>query len=343
MIFANRKTRIRLGIVATCVAALAGLSVYAWRVAYPAFARRLSYQAARTSTRGGGVGMRLDVQMGESSSAQRITTFPFEAGANHVELAGTLTLHNGFPQDETYALVALIDYRQVPIEIEELDQPVHVVRAGPHSEVALDFALNVPNQEGLHKLLLLLFRAPDAHPLDERFRFLTDGMCHSYTWDVAIGNSRQPPAMTTQSAPRTRPDVSQFDFSGVLVNRDGRDNRTAWITETVGQGQTLDYYIHLGNDGHPDSLYAVVAFLDWQQVPIAANGEKIFFGVIERGGRLTLPAEVQILSTGDVHELQVLYIVDPYHPETVASQGETPASVHNFIIPGLRIGLVATQ
>ena len=343
MAFVNRRTRIRLVIVATCIAALAGLSVYAWRVAYPAFARRLSYQAARTSTRGGGVGMHLDVHTGESSSAQRITTFSFDGGANHVALTGTLTLHSGFPQDETYALVALVDYGQVPVEIEGLDQAVHVIHAGPHSDMAIDLSLAVPNQEGLHKLLLLLFRAPDAHPLDERFRFLTDSMCHSYTWDVVIGDSRQPPAMTTQPAPQTEPEVSQVDFSGVLVNRDGGDNRMAWITETVDQDRTLDYYIHLGNDGHPDAPYAVVAFLDWQQVPVMAHGKGAFFGVIERGGRLTLPAEVQIPSTGDVHELQVLYIVDPYHPETVAGQGETPASVHNFIIPGLRIGLVATQ
>jgi len=160
---------------------------------------------------------------------------------------------------------------------------------------------------------------------------------------MVIGNSRQPPAMATQPALQTKPKASQVDFSGVLVSHDAGDNRTAWITETVGQDQTLDYYIHLGNDEHPDVPYAVVAFLDWQQVPIAANGKETVFGVIEKGGRLTLPAEVQIPSTGHVHELQIVYIVDPYRPESVAGQSETSMSVHSFIIPSLGIGLVARR
>ena len=275
-----------------------------------------------------GVGTRVDIYTGRFSPHEGLVYFPLEPDLEQVDLKGTLWLHSDLPRPETYALVALVDYVQVPVVISATYQLAHTVRVEPNSRAKIDFALTIPNQKGKHKLALLVFQAPDAHHQNDRFRFLTD-VCFYQVLNVVIGDDESLPTVVYQQAPNTEPSTSQVEFSGILINRDTHDNRTAWLTETVHSQQVLTYYIHLGNDGSARVPYALVAFLDWQQIPIKGYEEKAFFGLIERDGRLTLPTEVQIPSTGAIHELQVIYVIDPYG--TV---------VH--VIPSLRVGLVQT-
>jgi len=276
-----------------------------------------------------GVGTRVDIHTGEFFPNEGLVHFPLEADLTQVNLKGTLWLHSDLPRAETYALVALMDYIQTPIVISETAKSVNIVQIESYSRAKIDFELTIPNQEGRHKLVLLIFQAPEVHRLDDKFRFLTDGMCFYQVLDVTIGDDEILPRVVYQQVPETKPNVSQIEFNGLLINRDAHNNRTAWLTETVRPQQTLTYYVHLGNDGHSRAPYALVAFLDWQQIPIAEDESKVVFGLIEENGRLTLPTEVQIPPKDSIHELQIIYVPDPY-------------GTVDHIIPSLRIGLVQT-
>lgn len=314
-----------LGIVIAVLVA-AGLEVYGALWSNPQWTF-ISRDAPKMETYG--VGTRVDIRTGRFSPNEGLVHFPLETDLKQVDLRGTLWLHSDLPKTETYALVALVDYIQAPVVVSETSRSAHIVQVKPHSRAKVDFALTIPSQEGRHKLALLIFQAPETHRLDDKFRFLTDGMCFYQVLDVVIGDDEIFPTVVYQQAPETKSNVSQVEFSGILINRDAHNNRTAWLTETVHSQQTLTYYVHLGNDGRSRVPYALIAFLDWQQIPVAGEGSEAFSGFIEEGGRLTLPAEVRIPSEGSAHELQVIYVPDPNGPI-------------DHVIPSLRVGLVQT-
>ncbi len=334
-----RPNKTALGLVAA-IGLLFAISVFAvirWTVS----SAELGHQTPQPY----GVGMRVRVStdplQGEVLPHQSLVRVPFQADLEQITISVTLTLRSDLPKEDDYALTALWDYTQVPITINNLVDDVHMLKAGPFSTQDVDLTMVVPNLEGRHKVVLLLFRSFGVRRYDERFRYLTDGMLHTFSMDLNIGTDREP-EVVYQTMPNARAEAPRISFGGIVINRVS-DQLIAWLSDSVSSKSALDYQIHLGNDNHPGSPYAVVAFLDGRQIPITSGGDLAFFGHIESNGRVTLPGQVQVPAKGETHELQVLYVLNPFQPEAFAASGTSgPSEVYPRFVPSLRVGLLST-
>lgn len=328
-----------LGLVAA-IGLLFAISVFAvirWTVS--------SAERAQQTSQPYGVGMRVRVStdplQGEVLPHQSLVRVPFQADLEQITISVTLTLRSDSPKEEDYALAALWDYAQIPITVDSLVDDVHMLKAGPFSTQDVDLTMVVPNLEGRHKVVLLLSRSFGARRHDEQFRYSTDGMLLILSLDLNIGADREP-EVVYQTTPNAKAEAPRISFGGIVINRVS-DQLTAWLSDSVSSKSALDYNIHLGNDNHPESRYAVVAFLDGRQIPITSGGDLAFFGHIESNGRVTLPGQVQVPAKGETHELQVLYVLNPFQPEAFAASGTSgPSEVYPMFIPSLRVGLVST-
>ena len=143
--------------------------------------------------------------------------------------------------------------------------------------------------------------------------------------DIVIGHDTFP-EIVYQEAPYTFEFKPKHDVGGAHINQDVSDHRQPWISATVTSGEVVDYYIHLGNEALPAHPYVLVAWLDWQQIPLGAGATPAFFGYIENSQRQILPAKVEIPAnragnSGDIHELQLLYVAYPYYHMTRRTEG----------------------
>jgi len=291
-----------------------------------------------------GIGLHFEERTPPSISgpAQYFTHLPFDPTVKQTYITATISLKSQLPHPETYAMIALVDYNQTPLTIKGKTQSVYPIKAAPMSTIDIDFSVAIPNQVGQHKLWLYFFQASEIHHLDQDFRMSTADMFTSFDWDVVIGDKFDVPStMDDPLIPKIQHLPTQIEeFGAVLINRQTQDNAQGWFTETVTLGQSLDYSIHLGNYQHPRTPYALVAFLDWQQISLTPKGDKVIWGTIEAGDYLTIPTQLQVPTIGNIHELQVLYITDPYAPRSPITSTDT-LTMSSTVLPSVRVGLSA--
>lgn len=279
----------------------------------PWFLSHLKDGQGFNSSQSGGVSIGLIVDTGEYVRERQTTYLVYEDDQAQKEVAATWRMRSDFPQTETFALVVLVDYAQVPIIIDDVPHETHVFRADPGDPLEIDFGFTVPNRPGKHQVCVVLFQGVDTHRLDDRFRF-GQGLVATHISDVIIGGDDVPPEITYQKASYARPDDPDYDISGVNLNRDPQVYRQSWVTETVRPGEVLEYCIHLGNESDQDKPYALVAWLDWQQIPVGQGETPAFYGQIKAREQQAITTAVAVPTTGQIHELQVLYVKHPYHP-----------------------------
>lgn len=273
-----------------------------------------------------GVMADLEVHSGATIREEQTTYFIFQDGEASIEVAATLQIISESEHTETYALAGLLDYVQVPLTVTQTAYPVYLVEAEPYKPVYVDFRFSMPNQPGRHQLWLVLFQEIDMSGGLESY--LKDFQA-ALAFDIVIGEDVVP-EIVYEEAPVVFEFDPKLDVGGIQINQDPRDGRQPWISATVTSGAVVDYYIHVGNDAEdvflPAHPYVLVAWLDWQQVPLGAGDTPAFFGYIEDGQRHVIPAQVEIPAdrmghAGAIHELQLLYIAYPYAHMTPRTEG----------------------
>jgi len=343
-------------IIAGCaIVMLCAVGVISLRYAYPSamllYQKRWSRHSEKAqppegfeSFRSGGLAVGLSVHSGEYNDETKETYLPYQNHKTSVELAATLRIRSDFPQTEVYALAVLMDYVQIPLTVTHTSYPVYFFQADPSDPMSIDFSLSIPNQPGRHQMCLVLFQGADVNRLNnEAYGFLES----ANIYDIIIGEDTVP-EIVYQEAPMVFEFDPKLDVGGIQINQDPRDGRQPWISATVTSGAVVDYYVHVGNDGDDEFLpahpYVLVAWLDWQQIPLGAGDTPAFFGYIEDGQRHIIPAQVEIPAdrmghAGAIHELQLLYITYPHARMTRYPQEGAPW-LHSFfsqrtaLIPG---------
>lgn len=290
-----------------------------------------------------GVATGLRVHTGEYVRETQTTYLSYENDQAQIELSATWRMRSDFPQTETFALAILVDYTQVPIIINNIPQPMHIVRAESNEPLEIDFSFTVPNQRGKHQICLVLFQGIDTHRLDEDFRY-GQGLVVTHISDVVVGGDDTPPEVNYQAASHVRPDDPDYDIDGININRDLHNYRQSWVTETIRPGKVLDYFIHLSNESDQDKPYVLVAWLDWQQIPLGEGESPAFFGEIKSGEQQVVTATVTVPTIEKIHELQVLYIKYPHYPAVPGDiSAHTEKHPSYFVRSSLRVALVSDE
>lgn len=320
MLLKNVKNKWRLQIAGGCVLILLcvlGAGIITFRHFYPAIFISLSQmigpmagQIKEQHTTG--VTLGLEVHSGKTSKAQQTTYFSFHPEETWIEVEATLRILSDTEHPAVYALTGLVDYVQVPLTVTQISYPVYPIEAEPSEPITLNFSFVIPNQPGRHQLFLTLFREIDMREKEAYFRDFQAVIIS----DIVIGEDALP-ELVYQEAPYIEPDDPHYDIQGVHINQDLQGYRQPWISATVMSGEIVDYYVHLSNEALPAHPYVLVAWLDWQQIPLGAGATPAFFGYIENSQRQTIPAQVTIPAdrgegSGDIHSLQLLYVAYPY-------------------------------
>jgi hypothetical protein len=257
------------------------------------------------------------------------SSFRVEAGHPFIGQFWLLNAYQGVAHD--FAITCLIDYVQTPCAV---DQPfVQIESLAPMAELLLP--LEIPVQgEGLHDLSVLFAIDPfpdrDDPEAYDRFRNIDDVRINLYVNGIAAA-----PIPIVEVPP------GQLDaFNGGFVASplaqpiDETSKRITWWTRTtVPAGELFDFYIHLNNQGIRAFDDAMMAFIDYEQVPIYRQGQpQIPFYVRSRNG-VWQPVAVQVRAPTEpgIYEFMVVGMTEPFSRLEINGEYVGTQSVHSSV------------
>jgi len=222
-------------------------------------------------------------------------------------------LHNHQPAKE-YLFTCLLDYRQVPCIFEGHEQLLYPLQTGNFTEHNFTFE-TPPLTPGFHDFIMLAFVEPHNHSLDESFRM-----------DISMSMPASRLVLLAGSEPWAVPNIKPLDigqplqseplpFWGALLDQEIKPlERRMWLTEEVKPQTTVPYYIHFGHpkDTIDFQTIAVITFLDYQQIPIDGQEEWVNFVKLPADKEATVVGTFTTSIEEGVHELQAIYLLDPY-------------------------------
>jgi hypothetical protein len=262
--------------------------------------------------------------------------------ASNESFEGYLYVNNQMAKDSNFLIFGLLDYQQIPFEIDNSGASVHhSIHVAPFQESFYKFKVP-PMSDGSHDFEIFLIMKPDEHALDDSFRKSTDNaFLGSRRVNLIVGNE------TKFSAPRVRsydgPTQScGSDYvlnDGLLLTTKPCDTR-ALLSDNVTSSEVYDYSINIAADNNYPVSVAIVPLLDYYQVPLANNtGEDVAFFNLSAGKKLAIPANIVVPHDDGVHELMVLWIPQPYH--SIDEDSRSIRQYHQWTTsePSIRVGL----
>ena len=85
------------------------------------------------------------------------------------------------------------------------------------------------------------------------------------------------------------------------------------MTAEAQAEEWLEYYIHIG--AHPNGTqnrFAVMAFLDYEQIPIDGEDQWVLYADMLPGTQATVPARLQAPEEPGIYELMLIYVYNPF-------------------------------
>jgi len=212
---------------------------------------------------------------------------------------------------ETYLLTCLIDYIQHPCTYNGEKQMRYRIVMGKNEQ--RDIAFETPElHQGFHDLMILAIAKPDEHDLSEDFRYSTDFNYLYASRAVVLADNTRTQSPTVEYIPGAPQPDRLSPLNGVVVNQDDTPGvLRAWLYQKTKAGDILEYFIHLGNDAGPSYTYAVMSFLDYQQIPLNDEYETAFVS-LPAGTGITLSGYFEAPQDAGIYELMVVIVRNPY-------------------------------
>jgi len=222
---------------------------------------------------------------------------------------GYYLVDNARPLAHTYALLAFVDYRQVPFRLDGKPGMTHMLSmdANQQSYWPLDIG---PLPAGAHTLSTLLIWDPDYHSMDTAFRQASEwGMASANQASLQVGAKKGFPKVASLRPSGSIVTSDRLRFDGVRLGQKPHA-LDFWSGTSAGPGEKVTYYIHVGNNGDTTQRYSLIALLDYAQVPIGAKAGATIV-TVPAHTVLSYTATVTAPATPGVHELMVVRGVMP--------------------------------
>lgn len=249
---------------------------------------------------------------------------------------GYIRITNAIGKENQYLLLALIDYRTVPFYLQGNRNLTHLIGLKPMEDGFYPFKIENLSP-GTHDLLLIVFVNPYEHSLDQYFRMSTDfSLMGEKRLNLIVGNGSIPMPKFRNFDKFCEP---SYPLTGLLVN-DKPCSPQAWFSENVSKKEKLGYFINVGNsEKRNQRTFAVIQFLDYKQIPIRYNSsESVYFGYLNKKEKASIPASLITPDRTGVHELIVVWILDPYEKLEIYP-GIRNRKLEGRVEPSIRIGL----
>lgn len=165
---------------------------------------------------------------------------------------------------------------------------------------------------GMHDLVFLIFERPDEHTTNPEFREESRDLFDFYRVNLYVGGSASPPSITY--TPFSEPD--EFAPQGMYLYTISREVlldpwQTPWHYEILNPGQEVRYYATLNNPERFPTQFALVAFLNFEQVPFTPD-HMVFYGQVESQKRASVETSLIPPPSPGPYELLVLMVDNPY-------------------------------
>lgn len=259
---------------------------------------------------------------------------------------GYLFLSNQMKVKNEFLVFCLFDYTQVPFENENGSTRItQVLQLEPFEQRFFYFNLgNV--SEGAHDFEIFTIMKPNEHSLDENYRRSTDiSYLGNKRINVFAGNPTivEPDFIRYNTENFSSACGSEYPVNnGILITKTPCST-TFWLADNVTKGSIFDYYVNAAADNKYPVSFGLVALLDYEQIPVQPGlPEKTLFGTLDKGEKISIPAQIRIPSDKGIHELMVIWIPAPY--KKLENTPGVPAEITEGIwsTPSSRVALIVS-
>lgn len=240
------------------------------------------------------------------------SSFRIETGS---PFFGQFWLLNAYQdQPHAFAISCLLDYVQVPCAF---DQPASYIKSlDPMEELLLPLEIPV-SQEGVHDLVILSVKDAFGDRDDENAYSRTVHNPKSSRVNLLAGGvstPHAPPIEDVPTLPAIGPLGGGFLVSPLAQPLQGQGRTAAWTHDTVQANELFDFYIHLANPLPYPLALAVLAFIDYEQVPIYRQGEPRTSLYVKSHAGVWQPVSVQVRgpSKPGIYEFMVVAMAEPF-------------------------------
>lgn len=270
-------------------------------------------QPALQGSRGLGIARPQDMTI---SPLQRLQNEELEL-AEGESLGLYLILLNALDKPRTFLVTILLDYKQVSFELDDRIGLLHEISVPSGTEINLPLRLNIMGS-GAHDIMFIAFTDPYNHPLDSNIRENELGNLTGRRAVVIIGRNEPFRVLRTtlfgKDAPANLPLVPiRIGFASAPNGQNTHPSQRYINLSKTGPGQMFSYQVWATNFGGAQKEiynYAMVGFLDFHQIDLAQPD--VTLAQVRPGQEAILNASVQIPSEIGIHELQIVYVFDPY-------------------------------
>jgi hypothetical protein len=259
----------------------------------------------------GGIGYGLRGTYAETVPAAS-TTFRVTPGAPFI---GEFFLRSGRDEEHSYGFLCLLDYIQVPFSHKANR---YEVREGisEGDAVGIPVEINVEG-EGLHDVVVVFQEDPSlpGPAGSDSFQNRTLRDVNFARSSISIAGAVAAPHVDYLRPPSHGPyhdALPGFIVSDLQEPRGPQGGWHIWTEANAEAGKTLEFYLHLGRE--QDQRYAVVEFVDFEQVPIYYEGKAHIplFILSQASTWHTMPVQIPVPAKPGKHELRILAIGEPF-------------------------------
>ncbi len=222
---------------------------------------------------------------------------------------GTYGIENHQSKKNTYHVVALLDYKQIPLVLDGKQSLTHKMTIDKFKLKLAKF--KTPSiGEGFHDYSMILFENLENHKTDSSFRLSTMNYFQAINSNLIAGKSKKrdfPKTFFSRKGFKTK-------VTGGPILSDKEAEAPIWMKSKVKEGKEVKYYIHMSNDTKFEKNYAFTAFLGAKQIDI--QGNNVIFTSIEPDTRMVIPASIKFgaKDKGKTYELTVVSFGSPGLP-----------------------------
>jgi hypothetical protein len=236
------------------------------------------------------------------------TEFHIQAGD---AFTTSLILSTGYDEPYPVLVSVILDYEQVRFSLDGREGLLHYleVPSGVDLEMPMEVAVQTA---GRHDLFVIAFREPDSHPVDPQDRLPPA---------LSVGGRRTVICVDDCTVPaRDLPVTHVGQLAGAsthgtisalpLLPGSDRPQQRLLLTSNAWPGEPVALELWAKNDTEQTRDYIVLAFLDFQQIAFGSF-EAIHLSM-PPGSEIFIPGAVKVPDERGLHELQFVYIFDPF-------------------------------
>ena len=218
---------------------------------------------------------------------------------------GTYGIGSHFSKESSYHVIALLDYKQIPVFLDGSSNLIQKLTLAPNQK-KLSKIETPPIKKGFHDFIMITFKSLDNHDVSDKYRFGETFFMDVRSNFITDNSKKREYPYSDFSRTAYRKDV----VDGILVNQ-SKDKLVNLYKSKVKAGRRANFYIHLSNKTKHNKNYALVGFLDAKQIDI--QDQKAIFTTIESKTRMVIPLNLKIDKKlkGSTHELTVIAIDSP--------------------------------